>query len=242
MQMRLLSLPSTSVHMVSFDSSVGEPNSFWICAVSSSGVCPRSMVQLIGQASTRSPARGLPRARTSPATRPEVLRRTHVNEESVRAVWPAPAAPETVRCSTQDSPPVSSIESRQGGVRKASEEGSYSRRDSVVGGEGDTLGPRLGCAQGQVLVACTRRGVALAAYHGHMTGMAGLLLFGLLLLGVHASPRNINTSRRTYTRHINIRRDMLSICDLSSQNIPHSWHEPSLTSCSARPALQEIWT
>ena len=54
-QTRDLSLRSTSVHMVSSDSSLAEPSSIAMLAASSSGSAPRAIVPEIGQVSTRSP-------------------------------------------------------------------------------------------------------------------------------------------------------------------------------------------
>ena len=54
-QTRDLSLRSTSVHMVSSDSSFAEPSSVAMFAASSSGSVPRAIVPEIGQVSTRSP-------------------------------------------------------------------------------------------------------------------------------------------------------------------------------------------
>ena len=54
-QTRDLSLRSTSVHMVSSDSSLAEPSSMAMLAASSSGSAPRAIVPEIGQVSTRSP-------------------------------------------------------------------------------------------------------------------------------------------------------------------------------------------
>ena len=54
-QTRDLSLRSTSVHMVSSDSSLAEPSSTAMLAASSSGSAPRAIVPEIGQVSTRSP-------------------------------------------------------------------------------------------------------------------------------------------------------------------------------------------
>jgi hypothetical protein len=50
-----LSLRSTSVHMVSSDSSLSDPSSVAMLAASSSGPSPRAIVPAIGQVSTRSP-------------------------------------------------------------------------------------------------------------------------------------------------------------------------------------------
>src|SRR5437899_1079818 len=55
-QIRDLSLRSTSVHIVSSDSSFSELSSRWICAASPSGSSPRAIVAEIGQVSTRSPS------------------------------------------------------------------------------------------------------------------------------------------------------------------------------------------
>src|ERR1039457_6257664 len=54
-QTRDLSLRSTSVHMVSSDSSLAELSSVRMFAASSSGSAPRRIVPEIGQVSTRSP-------------------------------------------------------------------------------------------------------------------------------------------------------------------------------------------
>ncbi len=54
-QIRDLSLRSTSVHMVSSDSSFGELSSVRMASASSSGLAPRAIVPAIGQVSTRSP-------------------------------------------------------------------------------------------------------------------------------------------------------------------------------------------
>ncbi len=54
-QTRDLSLRSTSVHMVSSDSSFGEPSRVRMFSASSSGPAPRGIVPEIGQVSTRSP-------------------------------------------------------------------------------------------------------------------------------------------------------------------------------------------
>src|SRR6266480_6116101 len=50
-----LSLRSTSVHMVSSDSSLGELSSARMLAASASGSSPRAIVPEMGQVSTRSP-------------------------------------------------------------------------------------------------------------------------------------------------------------------------------------------
>ena len=54
-QTRALSLRSTSVHMVSSDSSLAEPISRAMLTASSIGSAPRATVPEIGQVSTRSP-------------------------------------------------------------------------------------------------------------------------------------------------------------------------------------------
>jgi hypothetical protein len=54
-QTRDLSFLSTSVHMVSSDSSLADPSSLAMLAASSSGSAPRAIVPEIGQVSTRSP-------------------------------------------------------------------------------------------------------------------------------------------------------------------------------------------
>ena len=54
-QTRALSLRSTSVHMVSSDSSLAEPSRVAMFAASSSVSSPRAIVPAIGQVSTRSP-------------------------------------------------------------------------------------------------------------------------------------------------------------------------------------------
>ncbi len=54
-QIRDLSLRSTSVHMVSSDSSLGESSSSRMAAASPMGSAPRAIVPAIGQVSTRSP-------------------------------------------------------------------------------------------------------------------------------------------------------------------------------------------
>ena len=54
-QIRDLSLRSTSVHMVSSDSSFAESSSVRMFSASSSGSPPRAIVPAIGQVSTRSP-------------------------------------------------------------------------------------------------------------------------------------------------------------------------------------------
>src|SRR5450756_2124409 len=54
-QTRDLSLRSTSVHMVSSDSSFADPSSVAMFTASSSGTAPRAIVPEIGQVSTRSP-------------------------------------------------------------------------------------------------------------------------------------------------------------------------------------------
>ncbi len=55
-QMRDLSLRSTSVHIVSSDSSLAEFSSATICAASPIASLPRAIVPEIGQVSTRSPS------------------------------------------------------------------------------------------------------------------------------------------------------------------------------------------
>ncbi len=55
-QMRDLSLRSTSVHIVSSDSSLAELSSAWIWAASAMASRPRAIVPEIGQVSTRSPS------------------------------------------------------------------------------------------------------------------------------------------------------------------------------------------
>ena len=54
-QIRDLSLRSTSVHIVSSDSSLGEASSARMASASPSGSSPRAIVPAIGQVSTRSP-------------------------------------------------------------------------------------------------------------------------------------------------------------------------------------------
>ncbi len=74
-QTRDLSLRSTSVHMVSSDSSLAEPSSLAMLAASSSGSAPRAMVPEIGHVSTRSPAT-----------------RTYISGEAPTRYSPPPAA------------------------------------------------------------------------------------------------------------------------------------------------------